>query len=272
MAGEWIKVRTNLWSDPRVSQLCDLTDESKAAVVGALYWLWSSADEHTQDGHMPGLSLKGIDRDSGIKGIGAALVAIGWLDDTAGGVTLIRFEDHNGASAKNRAQTAKRVANHKGNAKVTPAPLPKQQESVSTALPREEKRREEKEEKAKSKAESPAKTRKPAKFPLPDNFCISDSVAAWAKKNGHDNLQAHFDSFVCKAKASGYVYVDWDQAFQNAILGDWAKLSTPQPRGSPPGYQTANEKAKEWADRLTGRHRNEPDRNLEFIDINERPP
>jgi hypothetical protein len=270
MAGEWIKVRTNLWSDPRISQLCDLTDESKAAVIGGLYWLWASADEHTEDGYMPGLSIKGIDRDSGVKGLGAALVAIGWLSDTDGGVTLIRFGDHNGASAKNRAQTAKRVANHKGNAKVTPAPLPEQQSSVSGALPRV---REEKEieEEGKSKAKAASKSRKPTKMAIPDDFCLSPAVIAWAEKGRHTDLPAHFDSFVRKAKANGYMYADWDQALQNAIADDWAKLRAPQPRGSPSGgYQTANDKAKDLANRLTGKNRNEP--TFDFIDLNSRPP
>lgn len=271
MAGEWIKVRTNLWDDPRVSQLCDLTGSPEAMIVGALYWLWASADEHTETGLMPGLSLGAIDRKTGVKGLGAALVTIGWVEDSPEGVIICRFGEHNGVSAKTRAQTAKRVSNHKGNAKVTQAALPEQQDSVSTALPREEKRREDKEEKAKSKADAAPRARKPAKFPLPDGFALSDSIIAWAAKNGHGNLQAHFDSFIRKARANGYAYADWDQALQNAIVDDWAKLKAPQARGSPAGYQTATEKAKEWTDRLTGRHRNEPDRNFDFIDINERP-
>ncbi|MFD2271812.1 hypothetical protein ACFS07_13270 [Undibacterium arcticum] len=145
MAGEWIKMRTNLWDDPRVSQLCDQTGASEAAIVGALYWLWSAADEHTENGVMPGLSTGAIDRKTGIRGIGAALVAIGWVDDTEGGITINHFDEHNGASAKSRVLTAKRVANHKANAQVTLPPLAEEQDTVSTALPREEKNREEKE-------------------------------------------------------------------------------------------------------------------------------
>lgn len=143
MAGEWIKVRTNLWTDPRISQLCDLTDSSKPAVVGALYWLWSSADEHTQNGHMPGLSIKAIDRESGVPGMGAALLSIDWIADTPGGITLTRFQEHNGSSAKSRAQTAKRVANHKTNALLTQEQNIANAQTVTSALPREEKRREE---------------------------------------------------------------------------------------------------------------------------------
>lgn len=143
MAGEWIKVRTNLWDDPRIGQLCEMTDQGEAAVIGGLYWLWATADEHSSDGLLTGMTTKTIDRKTGVQGLGAALVAIGWLIENEQGVTVSRFDEHNGASAKQRAQTAKRVANHKDNAKVTQQALAEQQQTVSDALPREDKIREE---------------------------------------------------------------------------------------------------------------------------------
>lgn len=144
MAGDWIKMRGNLWDDPRVSRLCDLTDQGEAAIVGGLYWLWATADQHTEDGCMPGLTLRQIDRKTGVQGLGQALCDIGWLADHPEGVRILNFEEHNGASAKKRCQTAKRVANFKsGNAEVTQPALADEQDSVSSALPREEKRREE---------------------------------------------------------------------------------------------------------------------------------
>ncbi|MEW6022833.1 MAG: hypothetical protein AB1807_11905 [Pseudomonadota bacterium] len=136
-------MRTNLWDDPRVSQLCDLTDQHEAAVIGGLYWLWATADEHSSDGLLHGMTIRAIDRKTGIPGLGNALVTVGWLSDNGDSVTVSRFDEHNGASAKQRAQTAKRVANHKGNAKVTQAALPKADDTVTGALPREDKRREE---------------------------------------------------------------------------------------------------------------------------------
>lgn len=155
MAGEWIKVRTNLWDDPRIGQLCELTGQGEAAVIGGLYWLWATADEHSADGQLHGMTVRTIDRKTGIAGLGEALVTIGWLTDNAEGVTVARFDEHNGASAKTRAQTAKRVANHKSNAKVTQAALPKSDASVSGALPREDKRREEKPTSISSAADQP---------------------------------------------------------------------------------------------------------------------
>lgn len=144
MAGDWIKMRSNLWDDPRVARLVDLTDSSEAAVIGGLYWLWATADQHTADGFMPGLSCRQIDRKTGVQGLGQALVDIGWIEADADGVSIVNFEDHNGASAKKRAQTAKRVANHRsGNASETPLNESSNAPSVTGALARE---REEKEE------------------------------------------------------------------------------------------------------------------------------
>lgn len=155
MAGEWIKMRNNLWDDPRVSSICDATGAQEAAVIGALYWLWSTADEHTEDGFMPGLSARAIDRKTGVQGFGAALIQIGWIAESDGGLTIVRFDEHNGSSAKKRAVTAKRVANHRSsNAQepssteeydhaVTHEALQDEHASVTGALAREEKRREE---------------------------------------------------------------------------------------------------------------------------------
>lgn len=110
MAGEWIKLRTNLWDDPRVTRLCDLTDQPEAMVIGGLYWLWAMADEHTEDGLLPGLTLRAIDRKTGVPGLADALVQIGWLRDGEQGVEVVNFSEHNGESAKRRCADAKRKA------------------------------------------------------------------------------------------------------------------------------------------------------------------
>ena len=108
MAGDWIKMRVNLWDDPRIAKICDMTDQSESAVVGGLYWLWASADQHSEDGIMPGLTLRSIDRKTGIGGFGDALVSIGWLQDGVEGVQIVRFEEHNGKSAKRRCSESVR--------------------------------------------------------------------------------------------------------------------------------------------------------------------
>lgn len=139
MAGDWIKMRTNLWDDPRVMRLCDETDQAEATIIGGLYWLWAAADEHSEDGIMSGLTLRSIDRKTGIKGFGQALCDIGWLADHPEGVRIINFTDHNGSSAKKRCQTAKRVGNHRSaNGDVTHTDEVSNAPSVTPALARED--------------------------------------------------------------------------------------------------------------------------------------
>jgi hypothetical protein len=111
MAGDWIKLRSNLWDDPRIARVCDLLDCTEASVIGGLYWLWATADQHTETGVMPGLTLRQVDRKTGIPGFGQALCDIGWLADHPDGVRISRFEEHNGASAKRRCSDAQRKAN-----------------------------------------------------------------------------------------------------------------------------------------------------------------
>ena len=144
MAGDWIKMRGNLWDDPRVIKIVDMTDSSEATVVGALYWLWSTADQHTEDGVLLGLSVKSIDRKTGVPGFADALLAIGWIADHPEGIRIVDFEEHNGTSAKKRCQTAKRVANHTAaNAHVTHVDAKTNANNVSAPLAKEEKSREE---------------------------------------------------------------------------------------------------------------------------------
>jgi hypothetical protein len=170
----WMKMRTNLWDDPRVSRMCDLTGRPEATVIGALYWLWATADEHSADGSLAGYTLAQIDRKTGVKGFGAAIVAIGWLEETGDGVRIVRFDDHNGTSAKQRALTAKRVAEHSkkpatANAELTHEALVDRKATVSSALAREREREREREEKE--------KTSPPAAVPDPRSELWANAVS-----------------------------------------------------------------------------------------------
>lgn len=290
MAGDWIKMRGNLWDDPRVARLVEETDQSEAAVIGGLYWLWATADQHSSDGLLHGMTSRTIDRKTGVSGLGKALLAIGWITENDEGVTVSRFDEHNGASAKARAQTAKRVANHKGNAKVTHPALPEAEQTVSGALPRE---REEKEKEEKPTSVDSAATRpelgadehdaRPT--PAPATMLSIEFNAAGIRTQPADprllalaaqGVTPQTVAAACiEAKASkpgesvgiGYVL---------AILQRWAAEAAKvqaggaaQPRASPP-YQTSNDKAKAWADSLTGKNRShEPDNRI--IDLNDAP-
>ena len=206
MAGDWIKMRGNLWDDPRVSKLCDLTDQSEAAIVGALYWLWAAADQHTEDGLMPGLTLRQIDRKTGVQGFGAALCQIGWLEDDPDGVRIVNFEEHNGTSAKRRCTDAQRKANVRN---VSASDADKQRTESGQKTPnlgaREEESREEEKTVGAPSAKSPRGTALPKDWELPgdwriwaegarpdvDVLTVADSFRDyWVAKPGKDGRKA----------------------------------------------------------------------------------
>jgi hypothetical protein len=266
MAGDWIKMRGNLWDDPRVARLCDLTDQTEAVIIGGLYWLWSTADQHTETGILPGLTLRQIDRKTNIKGFGEAICAIGWLTDHPDGVSIVRFEEHNGASAKRRALTAKRVANHrkgndeetpedaKSNDDVTQPELLNEQDSVNSALARE-REREREYISIPNGIESAAKraSRLPADWsPSADqiDFCrTSRPDLRW-----QDVADSFRDYWIAKPGKDGRK-IDWDAT--------WRRWVRNEKQNAKP-FQTANDKRKAFADALTGRNREQP---ADIIDI-----
>lgn len=140
MAGDWIKMRSNLWDDPRIAGICDRANCSEAEAVGALYWLWATADQHSEDGIMLGLSIKAIDRKCGVHGFGSALVAVGWLADHPEGVRIVRFDEHNGKSAKRRCSESVRKMSARDADKQRDESGNDAEEQQQTCAPRERER------------------------------------------------------------------------------------------------------------------------------------
>lgn len=261
MAGEWIKMRTNLWDDPRVSKVCDMTKSKEAEVIGALYWLWSAADEHTEDGFMPGLSKAGIDRKTGIDGFGEAMLSIGWITENEGGVTICNFRDHNGTSAKRRATDAQRKATIRSMSACEADTFATNDGQDATECgAREEKRREEKNIKPlKSKAESATGSRLPADW-VPTGEQIDFCKAMRSDLNPENVADRFRDYWTAQAGAKGRK-ADWNATWRNWVRNEKVIASS---RASP-GYQSPTEKARQWADRATGKASNE---SRAIIDIN----
>ena len=135
MAGDWIKVEVSLTMKPEVWRIAAMTGLDADAVVGKLIRAWAWFDAHTENGNAAGVTFALLDSVCGRSGFADAMSSVGWLEQDGDTMRLPNFGRHNGKTAKNRALTAKRVASHKGKSNAS---------SVTDALPREEKRREEK--------------------------------------------------------------------------------------------------------------------------------
>lgn len=146
MAGEWIKFAIDTPEKPEVFAITTAMGwDDPDLAVGKLLRVWRWFDQQTLDGNAGSVNLALLDRIAGAPGFAAAMCAVGWLAQRDGGVNLPNFARHNGKTAKTRALTASRVASHKSNALANAAANASANAgSVSSALPREEKKRKEK--------------------------------------------------------------------------------------------------------------------------------
>lgn len=97
-------MRTDLLADARVLRIVSITRVDRMRVIGALYWLWSTAQTQSTDGVIQCLNEDIIDDQVSLPGFAKAAVAVGWLvlgDDTA---TVPDFDSYFGRSAKTRAK------------------------------------------------------------------------------------------------------------------------------------------------------------------------
>ena len=113
MAGDWIKFEVDTFDKPEVWALAQELCLPVDAVVGKLLRVWSWFDAHTEDGNAPSVTTTLLDHRVGVTGFCQALVNVGWMHLDDSHVSLPNFERHNGQSAKKRALTAKRVADHR---------------------------------------------------------------------------------------------------------------------------------------------------------------
>lgn len=110
MAGDWIKMRVNLDTDPAVFCIADETGLEPLTVVGHLWKLWSWADQQSIDGHAISVTFVTLDRVVRHAGFAQAMQKAGWLTGQDGSISFPNFERHNGETAKKRGLEAKRSA------------------------------------------------------------------------------------------------------------------------------------------------------------------
>lgn len=147
MAGDWIKMRASLLTDPKVHAIaqrlasnpevciavtgarCALRDASRdvtrdvtacnavtsrvarsLAIVG-LISVWTAANEHSEDGRLRNANFATLDAIADIDGFGAAMAAVGWAvyDEQENAVTLPNFSEYNRcAKARSTSSAAER--------------------------------------------------------------------------------------------------------------------------------------------------------------------
>ena len=236
MAGDWIKMRTDLASSPKVVRIASALKADRFRTVGGLHSAWSLFDTHSADGLLAGYTPQILDDLIGWPGFAEAMISVEWLTFDGESLALPRFDDHNGKSAKRRAQDKDRKDVSRSSGKVSAAYADKKRT-------REEKRREEEKNPPKPPKGGVAgddqhKPKRAAKIgfdefraacreadekPIPED----DAVFAYAERIG---LPSQFIALAWRWFKVRYADKQqagvrgWRQTFRNAVEGNWPKL------------------------------------------------
>lgn len=164
MAGDWIKMRADLFTHPKVVRISSALKADTLRTVGGLMSVWCLFDAHSIDGELDGYTQQTLDDHLRWSGFSAAMIAVKWLQESPESLVLPEFDTHNGQSAKRRAQDADR----KKEVRKASAP------EADKKRTREEKRRGNTE----AKASVPRASKK-----CPADFALTPELTEWAAIN-----------------------------------------------------------------------------------------
>lgn len=139
MAGDWIKMRTDLPDDLEVIAMACELQITEDEVVGKLVRTWSWIQSVSRCGHAPNVTAAWLDRRIGRDGWSRAMANVGWLEIREDGLTFPGFDVHMSQGAKSRALARDRQSKSrkKRHDDVTPVSRSARDKTVT----REEKRR-----------------------------------------------------------------------------------------------------------------------------------
>lgn len=207
MAGDWIKLRKKLLTDPRVVQIMSRTHRDRFSTVGALFAMWCIADDHGE--HMPGVTPAILSEMIGVKGFAEALPE-DWLVVDESGVRFPAYDEHNGATAKRRAVEASKKRRQRAGQ------VSEKRPAQNGTRPGPEKRREE-------LTTTVVDTAKPSADDKPKNQKAPDDSAATSKPKAKTWAAERYDELLLVA-ADGLTYAK-GMPLINKLKGQFDKLT-----------------------------------------------
>ena len=234
MAGDWLKMRCDLQTHPKIVRILSATCTDKFRVVGGLHAVWAIFDAHSEDGALKGYTPELLDQVIGWVGFSRAMESVGWLSfDGLETLTLPDFDAHNGQSGKRRAEDQKRKRDDRKAPPIRPDSVRSDcGQNADKMRTREEKRREEKREQEQG-ATAPAVPKKRDQTITEwldtvegDAIPADDPVFDYATKAGipHDFLALAWLEFVARHEESGKRYKDFRAVFRKVVRENWYKL------------------------------------------------
>lgn len=241
MAADWIKMRTDLQTHPKIVRILSATGTDKFRVIGGLHAVWAVFDTHSEDGKLKGYTPDLLDHVIGWQGFARAMESVGWLlFDGLETLTLPEFSAHNGQSAKRRAEDQKRKKESRHSVRVPSA------DGADKKRTRERDREEvEKKEKKSPPISLDAFIQQCAdagELPIPADDPIFDYAESIGLPHGHISLAWKWFK-TNRAEAMQRGIRGWRQHFRKAVEGNWPKYWYALPEGGW-GLTTAGQQAQ----------------------------
>jgi hypothetical protein len=210
MAGDWIKMRIDLQTHPKVVRILSATKSDKFRAIGGLHAVWSVFDTHSTDGTLNGYTPETLDHIIGWEGFAAAMIAVGWMEfDGLETLVLPEFDEHNGKSGKRRAEDQKR----KKNSRKSPVNVRNlSANDVDEKRTREEKRREDR------------------YIPPISPSLLKDFLAVRKAKKAGPLTETAFNGIASEASKAG---LSPEQAIQICCTRGWQGFKADWVRGNP---------------------------------------
>lgn len=231
MAADWIKMRVELQTHPKVVRILSATRSDKFRVIGGLHAVWSVFDAHSEDGFLHGYTPETLDHIIGWEGFSSAMVLVGWLNfDGKETLCCPDFIEHNGSSAKRRAEDSKRKRGQRSSDKYVQEMSAEIADKLRTNCGVEKRKRknisisslrsdidcDSQSGEAQKVAQRKTSGTPKRATALPDDYTPNQAATELAKELGVD-LQAEFARFTDYYRAKGGAMKDWDAALRNWI-------------------------------------------------------
>lgn len=250
MAGDWIKMRADLHTHPKVVRISSALKADRLRTVGGLHAVWCLFDAHSDDGQLDGYTLEAIDDLIGWPGFAGAMLAVGWVELGDEFVRLPRFDEHNSRSAKRRALETERKRRDRESVtddRKLSAP------HADGKRTREEKRRVDIPTTEVVGGDEPKKR---ATRRCPDSFDLTEAMREWAVEHA-----PAVDVDLATAKFRDHTFrtaiTDWPAAWRNWLRKDQEFAQSRPTASRKPGGESFRERderiARERASEFIGR-------------------
>lgn len=217
MAGDWIKLRKELLTSPKVVRISSALKADRLRVVGGLVSVWSLFDSHSADGMLEGYTAEALDDVIHWPGFAMAMVAVQWLDVNDGFITIPRFDEHMSKAAKRRADDTERKRTKRGQMSAPQADEMRTREEKRRSLPN-------------GKEVATSGSRLPSDWQCPDDWMQETARLRpeWTEAQRRFVADSFRDHWIAKPGKDGRK-ADWKATWCN-----WCRNQKPFANGPPP--------------------------------------